>query len=74
MMMWRVMNRARGNTLTGGAAQERMASTEKDESLRMTTLDSVYRMLHADDGKVTLSARCDAFFTDYDMVPLLLQV
>jgi hypothetical protein len=73
-MMWRVMNRGTGGALTGGAAHDRMAATEKDESLRMSTLDAVYRMLHADDGKLTLSSRCDAFFIDYDMVPLLLQV
>ncbi len=74
LMMWRVSVGGGRATLTGAAAKDRLQATEKDESLRLTSLDAVARMFSPDVAKVNLATRCDAFYIDYDTIPLLVQM
>ena len=69
LQMWKTAAR---RSLTAADVSARLAAVSKDASLRLDAASATTK-LFAEARKLSLEARCDLFFVDYDMVPLYVQ-
>lgn len=83
IQMWASKNKDQKQTMRYKDVKERMSSIDKDEILRVSMFDATVKIVEGPKGvgmgenldlkkaKDSLYKRCDAFFTDYNLMGLM---